>query len=80
MNYQALAIAERGHLTAVWEIVGSTLRGVEQRPWECLCLKVGLKDLVKAAWTFFTRDTGGKFSGLEITGCGRHWFGFKIQS
>lgn len=80
MNYQALVIAERGHLTAVWEIVGNTLFGVEQRLRDCLFLKVGLKDLVEAAWTFFTRDTGGKFSGLKITGCGRNWFWFKIKS
>lgn len=80
MNYQALVKAERGHLTAVWEIVGNTWCGVEQGLRDCLCLKVGLKELVETAWTFFTRDTGGKFSGLKITGRGRHWFWFKTQS
>jgi hypothetical protein len=80
MNYQALVVAERGHLTALWEIVGSNLCRVEQRLRECVCLKVGLEDLVEAARNFFTRDTGGKFSSLKITGCGRRWFRLKIQS
>lgn len=80
MNYQALGMAERGHLTALWEIVGINLCRVEQRLRECVCLKVGLEHLVEAARTFFTRDTGGKFSGLKITGRGRHWFRLKIKS
>jgi hypothetical protein len=80
MNYQALAKAERGHLEAVRAIVGSTLRGVEQRLLECFCLKIGIKDLVQAAWIFFTRNTSGKFSGLKTIGCRRHRFRLKIQS
>lgn len=78
MNYQVMA--ERGHWTALGEIVGSDLCRVEQGLRGCVSLKVGLEDLVQAARVFFTRDTGGKLSGLKITGCGRRWFRLKVQS
>lgn len=79
ISYQALVEAERGSLEAVREIVWSTLHGIEQRVWVCLCLKVGIQDLVEAAWVFFTGSTTGKFSGLKIIGCGRNRLRFKID-
>ena len=79
INYQALVKAERGSLEAVLEIVGSTLHGIEQRVRVCLCLKVGIQDLVKAARLFFTRSMTGKFLGLKIIRCGRIRFSFKVD-
>lgn len=80
MNYQVLVKAGRGSLETVWEIVWSTLRGVEQRFREGLCLKEGIEDLVQAACIFFIRSTAEEISGLKIIGCGRNLFRFNIQS